>query len=134
MSNLMPAPYSDDLRQKAIAAVKRGERKIDVCRLLNISRNTLDLWLKREAQERYCRAIKHYPRSSRQKINDWERFRAFIQQHGGKTQAQQATLWGDNVTQQNISDALQKLGVSRKKRPTAIKNVMSNSAKPSENN
>ncbi|MDY6939079.1 MAG: helix-turn-helix domain-containing protein, partial [Cyanobacteriota bacterium] len=44
----MPAPYSDDFRQKAIAAVKRGERKIEICRLLKISRNTLDLWLKRE--------------------------------------------------------------------------------------
>jgi hypothetical protein len=26
-----------------------------------------------------------------------------------------ASLWGDNVTQQNISDALAKLGLSRKK-------------------
>jgi hypothetical protein len=26
-----------------------------------------------------------------------------------------AQLWGDNVTQQNISDALKKIGVSRKK-------------------
>lgn len=42
--------------------------------------------------------------------------RAFVQQHGGKTQAQLALLWGDNVTQQNISDALGKIGVSRKKK------------------
>ena len=111
----MPAPYSDDLRQKAIAAVKRGERKTDVSRFLNISRNTLDLWLKREAEEGHCRAIPPSRRSSRQKIKDWERFRAFIRQHGGKTQAQLAKLWGDQVTQQNISDALQKLGMSRKK-------------------
>ena len=38
----MPAPYSDDLRRKAIAAVKRGDRKTEVSRMLNISRNTLD--------------------------------------------------------------------------------------------
>ena len=38
----MPAPYSDDLRQKAIEAVQRGDRKTDVSRMLNISRNTLD--------------------------------------------------------------------------------------------
>ena len=44
----MPAPYSYDLRSKAIEAVKRGQRKTDVCRFLQISRNTLDLWLKRE--------------------------------------------------------------------------------------
>jgi transposase len=36
----MPAPYSNDLREKAIAAVRRGEKKIEVCRMLKISRNT----------------------------------------------------------------------------------------------
>ena len=35
-----------------------------------------------------------------------------------------AKLWGDNVTQQNISDGLRKLGVSRKKRLTDIENEM----------
>lgn len=116
----MPAPYSDDLRQKAIAAVKRGELKTDVSRLFNISRNTLDLWLKREAEEGHCRPIDGHRPSSRQKIKDWQRFGAFIQKHGGKTQAQLAKIWGDNVTQQNISDALQKLGVSRKSGKSAV--------------
>ncbi len=46
----MPAPYSYDLRRKAIGAVKRGHKKINVCRLFKISRNTLDLWLKREKE------------------------------------------------------------------------------------
>ena len=36
----MPAPYSKDLRQKAIAAVELGERKIDVSWMLKLSRNT----------------------------------------------------------------------------------------------
>ena len=39
----MAAPNSDDLRQKAVSAVERGEKKSHVCRTLNISRNTLDL-------------------------------------------------------------------------------------------
>ena len=39
---IMPAPYSYDLRQKVIEAVKRGERKTTVCKLFNISRNTLE--------------------------------------------------------------------------------------------
>jgi len=115
----MPAPYSEDLRQKAIAAVERGERKTDVSRMLHISRNTLDLWLKRKKQTSNCQAMTGYQRGNRHKITDWERFREFVQQHGDKTQGEMASLWGDNVTQQNISDALQKLGLSRKKRPTA---------------
>lgn len=125
----MPAPYSDDLRQKALKAVKRGERKTDVSRMLNISRNTLDLWLKREEQTGNCQAITHYQQGCRHKITDWQRFREFAQTHGDKTQGQMASLWGDNVTQQNISDALRQMGLSRKKRHTHIENAMISSAK-----
>lgn len=129
----MPAPYSEDLRQKSIAAVERGERKSDVSRMLHISRNTLDLWLKRKEQTGNCQAITHYQQGNRHKITDWQRFREFAKQHGGRTQGQMALLWGDNVSQQNISDALHKLGLSRKKRPTDIKNGMSSSVSLSEN-
>jgi transposase len=130
----MPAPYSHDLRQKAIEAVKRGERKIDVCQLLEISRNTLDLWLKREQETGDCRAITNFQRGCGHKITDWQRFCEFIKQHGGKTQAELARLWGDNVTQQNISDALKKIRVSRKKKLTGIENEMSQSANNFRNN
>lgn len=130
----MPAPYSNDLRRKAIAAVKRGERKTDVSKMFNISRNTLDLWLLREQETGNCRAVTNYQQGCRHKIRDWQRFEAFIEQHGGKTQGQLAALWGDGVTQQNISAAMQKLGISRKKEPMAIKNEMEPSVKLSENN
>lgn len=129
----MPAPYSDDLRQKAIAAVKRGTRKTEVSRLLHISRNMLDQWLKREAQTGECGAIRNYQQGCRHKITDWRKFGEFVQQHGGKTQGQLANLWGEGVTQQNISDALQKLGVSRKKRLTGIRSAMKSSAKSFRN-
>ncbi len=46
----MPAPYSYDLRAKAVSAYHRGEKKIAICRLMKISRNTLDLWLQREQE------------------------------------------------------------------------------------
>jgi transposase len=105
----MPSSYSEDLRKKAIAAVERGEGKTNVSRMLNISRNTLDLWLKRKEQTGNCRAITHYQQGCRHKITDWERFREFANQHGDKTQTQMAKLWGDNVSQQNISDALHKI-------------------------
>lgn len=130
----MSAPYSEDMRRKAIAAVKRGERKINVSKMFGISRNTLDLWIKREAETGNCRAVTNYQQGCRHKITDWERFRIFVEQHGGKTQAQLAALWSEGVTQQNISAAMQKLGISRKKRPTAILNVIKSSVKPSLNN
>lgn len=111
----MPAPYSYDLRRKAIDAVKNGERKIEVCRMLQISRNTLDLWLKREEQTGDCQAFTGFQKGNRHKITDWQRFREFAAKQGHKTQSQMAKLWGDNVTQQNISNALKKIGFSRKK-------------------
>ena len=125
----MPAPYSNDLRQKAINAVERGERKTDVSQMLNISRNTLDLWLKRKEIVGNYRAITAYQQGCRHKITDWQKFREFVQAHGDLTQAQLAQLWGDNVTQQNISDALRQIGFTRKKRLTGIENAMTSSAK-----
>ena len=125
----MPAPYSNDLRQKAINAVERGERKTDVSQMLNISRNTLDLWLKRKEIVGNYRAITAYQQGCRHKITDWQKFREFVQAHGDLTQAQLAQLWGDNVTQQNISDALRQIGFTRKKRLTDIENAMTSSAK-----
>ncbi|HEY9819210.1 MAG TPA: IS630 family transposase [Candidatus Sericytochromatia bacterium] len=111
----MPAPYSYDLRTKAIEAVKRGKRKIEVCRMLNISRNSLDLWLKREQETGDYTAVVNFQQGSGQKITDWKRFREFVEEHGDLTQGQMAQLWGEKVTQQNISKALRQLGISRKK-------------------
>lgn len=110
---------SEDLSSKALTAVKRGEHKTTVSKMFNISRNTLDLWLKREHETGSYRAITDFQQGCRHKIRDWERFEAFIEQHGGKTQVELAKLWGEGVTQQNISAAIKKLGVSRKKRLTA---------------
>lgn len=125
----MPAPYSYDLRTKAIAAIKRGESKTNVSRMFHISRNTLDLWLKREQATGDYQAILNYQQGNRHKITDWERFRAFAARHGDKTQAQMAQLWGDNVTQQNISDALRKIGFNRKKKRTAIESEMNSNTR-----
>ena len=120
----MSAPYSYDLRTKAIKAVERGECKSDVCRMLKISRNTLNLWLKRQEETGDYQAITNFQNGCGHKIVDWERFAEFVKEHGGKTQAQMAQLWGEGVTQQNISDAVRKLGLSRKKRLMATENVM----------
>jgi transposase len=111
----MPAPYSYDLRKKAIEAVKRGQRKTDVCRLLKISRNTLDLWLKRSEVTGDIRPSIPQKKGAIPKIKDEERFREFLKENPDKTQGQMAKIWGDNVTQQNISYACRKLGITRKK-------------------
>ncbi len=85
----MPAPYSYDLRQKAIAAVKDGNRKSTVRRIFNLSRNTLDLWLKREAQTGDYQAITHFQKGYQHKITDWKHFENFVQKHGEKGSIQE---------------------------------------------
>jgi len=120
----MPAPYSYDLRKKAVNAVKRGEKKIVVCRLMRISRNTLNLWLQREQETGDYKALANRPPRENRKIQALERFKQFVKQHQDKTQQQMADLWGENLTQQNVSDGIKKLGITRKKKLTDTKKEM----------
>ena len=111
----MPAAYSYDLREKAISAVERGERKTHVCRLFNLSRNTLDLWLKRKKETGDFSSRRSSSSGQPSKIKDLKKFKQFLLKHKNKTQTQIAELWGENLTQQNVSDACRKLGITRKK-------------------
>ena len=112
----MPAPYSYDLRKKAIEAVKRGQRKTDVCRLLKISRNTLDLWLKREKKTGSCQADQKFAKGRKPKIQNEEKFREFVREHSDKTQKQMAQLWGENLSQQTMSYTCRRLGITSSNR------------------
>lgn len=111
----MPAAYSNDLRQKAVAAVQKGERKAEVYRMFNISRNTLHLWLQREAQTGDCRAKTGYQKGYGLKITDLEVFKSFVTEHPDKTQAEMAELLSIEVSPRSISRALRKIGFTRKK-------------------
>lgn len=111
--------------------MKRGQRKTEVCHLLKISRNTLDLWLKRDTQTGDVRPSSPQKKGTAPKIKDAEKFRKFVKENQGKAQSKMAELWGDNVTQQNISYACQKLGITRKKKLTVIKKEMKRN-EPSE--
>ena len=116
----MPAPYSLDLRKKAIAAIERGERKSDVSRQFELSRNTLDLWLKRHAEQGSPAAKTGYPRGRRPAIDDLEELRAFVAEHGHRTQKEMLKRWPKPISQSAFSRALQRIEFTRKKRATFI--------------
>lgn len=118
----MPRAYSQDLREKAIAALDRGVSKSEVITMFNISRDSLDRWLKRRKAGNLA-ATQGYQRGHSHCIVDWEQFRAFVREHGDKTQAELAELWHEPVSARTISRALAKIGFTRKKRPTAIGNA-----------
>lgn len=111
----MPAPYRYDLRSKAVAAVKRREKKIEVSRFFKISRNTLDLWLKKEKETGDYQASRAVGVGVRPKIQNFEKFQVFVSENRDKTQKRMTELWGSEATQQNISYACRKLGITRKK-------------------
>src|SRR5512144_570544 len=115
----MPAAYSNDLREKAMAAITRGERPGQVARLFGISRNTLNLWRQRHAQMGSWAAKTGYQHGHSAKSVDWEEFRRFADTQGGQTLEAMARVRG--VGRMTISRGLKKIGFTRKKRPTAIR-------------
>ena len=110
----MARAYSMDLRKKAVSAFDRGEKKSQICRTLNISRNTLDLWLKRRT-EKGTIAPCNYRRGVSPKINDLEAFKAFAKKYGHLTQQEMADKWHQPVSRVLIGQALGKINFTRKK-------------------
>ena len=125
----MAKAYSEDFRQKVIQAIELdGLKKSEASQLFNISRNTIDLWFKRKAETGEVKPKRRQTSQPTGKINDWEKFRAFVKTHGEKTQSDMAALWEGELSQPTISRALAKTNQTRKKTPMAIANVM----KPNE--
>lgn len=126
----MSKPYSYDLRQKVIQAIKLDGLKISEASVLfSISRNTIGLWLKRQAETGDFQALPNKPNGNGHKITDWENFREFAKTHGDKTQVEMASLWEGEISDRTISRALQKIGFTRKKKLMATANGMKSNAK-----
>lgn len=121
----MAQPYSHDFRQKVIQAIELdGLKKTEASQLFNISRNTINLWLQRQAETGECKPKLRQATQPQGKIADWEHFRVFVRAHGDKTQTELAALWDGKISQRTISRALQKIGYTRKKKLTAMLNAM----------
>ena len=90
----MPASYSYDLRNKVINAIDGGMRKTQASRVFQISRNTIDTWLKkREETGDYQAKVGYQP-----KITDLEKFPHLVQVNGSKTQAEMAEAWSEKIS------------------------------------
>jgi transposase len=112
----MAKAYSYDLRKKVMEAVElNGMKKSEAAITCNISRNTIDLWLKRKAETGDYQALPHKPPGNNHKILDWEKFKAFVKENGDKTQEEMAELWPEEISARTISRALKKIGFTRKK-------------------
>jgi transposase len=103
----MPKPYSYDLRQKVIQAIKLDGLKISEAWLIfSISRNTIRLWLKRERETGDFEALPNQaPGNGHKIITDWEKFTKFVEVNGDKTQVEMAKLWTEEISVRRISRA-----------------------------
>ena len=90
----MPKPYSLDFRQKVIDAIElNAMKKSEASAVFGISRNTIDLWLKRKAATGRLAPEARSSPSRPRKITDWEAFRRFAEQHRHHTQTEMAERW-----------------------------------------
>lgn len=111
----MPSAYSLDLRQKAVAAIDRGEKKSHISRTLKISCNTLELWLKRREETGTVEPKVRTTPSIEPKIKDLVAFKAFAQANGHLTAQQMAQKWPKPISDVTIGKALKRIGFTRKK-------------------
>jgi len=119
----MPKAYDYDLRCKVIEAIElNGRTPTEVSEDFGISRNTIYQWFGIKAETGDVKPRPQKTKTQTQKITDWAKFRAFVETHKDKTQAQMAQLWETEVSERTISRALKKIGFTRKKRPMAIEN------------
>jgi transposase len=82
-------PEGDDFRQKVMQAIELdGLKKIEASQVFNISRNTINLWCQRQAKTGYVKPKARQASQQKGKINDWDKFRAFVKEHGDKTQTE----------------------------------------------
>ena len=111
----MPAAYSIDFRLKVLQAIDEGQKKSHVSRILNISRNTIDLWLSQRQQTGSVDPRPYSRRGPAPKIDDLQAFREFASNHGHLTQKQMAEQWPEPISDRTIGKALNRIGFTRKK-------------------
>ena len=130
----MPAAYSHDLREKVVAAIDRGERKSHVSQMFNLSRDTIDRWLKRRETTGSVKAAQGYQQGHSHRVKDWQGFRAFAQTYGDRTQAEMAQLWPGQISQRTLARALAQIDWTRKRRRMVTANGMKPNVTVSERN
>jgi transposase len=90
-------------------------KRYEASAAFNISRNTINTWFQRRAETGDFQPKEREQQEKRQKIRDWEKFQAFVEENGDKTQAEMANLWEDEISERTIGRALKKIGFTRKK-------------------
>jgi transposase len=123
----MPKAYSEDLRKRVVSAYRCGQSASDVALQYAVHVSCVYRW---DTIEQSTGSLKPlYKAGDRSIIKDDGAFLAFATAHAHSTLQQMADHWSDEVSIFAISRKLRKLGITRKKTPTATVSVMKKSAR-----
>jgi transposase len=115
--------YSQDLRERVLAAVQEGEQsQAQIAKQFKIGLSTLELWLRRRRETGHCVALPHGGGRTRT-LQDCERFlRAEVKQQPAVTLEELCTRVADAhgvpASPSMMCRELQRLQLPRKKRPS----------------
>lgn len=127
----MSVPYSEDLRKKVLALVKKKVKRTVIAQQLEIGRTSIYRWGILEKKTGSVAPKTPYRKGPVRKITDLDAFKIFVDANKDLTQKEMGKKYGD-VSKDTIGRALRKIGYSRKKRTTNIQNVTKNIEKNSK--
>lgn len=110
--------YSIDLRERVIAFIEQGGRKLHAAHLFNVSRPTIDRWMHLKKETGSLKSPPLSPRSWRKLCP--ETLTAHVNAHPDDYLSDYAAHF--NVSETGVWRALGRLKITRKKRPPTIRN------------
>ena len=95
----MGAPYSADLRQRVLSAVDCGMSKMNAHKTFQVSRSTIDDWVKLRATTGALHAKTRRGCIGKRAVQDMAHFEAFAVRHRHATLGQMRRAWQEEVGQ-----------------------------------
>lgn len=114
--------YSLDMRQRALDLLEEGKSKIEISRMLGVSKTSILRWKKRASRGELA-AI--YPKQRGGFRVDDEKLKAYVAQNPDAYQAEIAEAIG--AKENTVCRALKRLKITRKKRLHSIEKEMKKS-------
>jgi len=115
----MPAPYSLDLRKRAMRLIEKGTSTERISKLLEISIPTLELWIKHKKNRGTIEAKTGYQKGHSHKIINEEEFLSEIQKNPSITLEDLGKKFG--CSRAAAHRFAQKIGLTHKKKLLGIK-------------
>ncbi len=108
---------SVDLREAAVAYYEEGHTLVETGKVFKVGKTTVSSWVKKK---RETGDLHNKPLNRGFKKIDPEKLKAYVKEHPDHTQKEMAEAFG--CCNQAISKALQRCGITRKKRAHFTKN------------